>query len=469
MKKAIVLGLDIGTTNVKAAAFRVSGELVAEASKNYPTYYPQPGWAEQAPADWQAAVMLTLKQLVARLGDQVEDIAALGLSTHAPGFIPVDGRGVPLLERIPIWQDERSLKQGQRLLAEIGSHWVGLGMPFAAFAAKLKWFTENYPDLAKEARYALGVKAFLVHWLTGRYATDPSSEPGNSAAWERMCRACGWSLTKLAPVLAESAVAGEIRSELAEACGLKTPIPVVMGLNDGASATLGNGALKPGEGILTLGTNGVVFLVSDRPVAAELRLQQAFFCWPYVEGRWILGGQTKTGAASLQWLVGIFTNKKPTTADYDQILLECAGKPPGSHGVMFFPYLMGRGTPHDDPALTGAFMGLRMQTERADLVHAVLEGVAFTLREVTEALEHIQQKIEGLSITGGGAQSELWVQIVADVLNQPLQHGKGDLSLGAAILAAHGAGLFPTLQAALGAMRPETQHDPAPAGDSGNL
>ncbi len=430
MKKSIVLGLDIGTTNVKAAAFGGTGELIAEASEIYPTYYPQPGWAEQSPADWQAAVKCTLQRLVIRLGDQVDQIAALGLSTHAPGLIPVNVRGVPLLDRIPIWQDERSLEQGRKLLQTIGPHWVGLGMPFAAFAAKLKWFTENHPELTREVRYALGVKAYLVHYLTGRYATDPSSEPGNSKAWERMCDACNWSLNQLAPVLPESEVVGEMRSEIAEECGLDGPIPVVLGLNDGASATLGNGALTSGEGVITLGTNGVLFLVSDLPVPPEVRLEQAVFCWPYVEGRWVLGGQTKTGAASLQWLVGILTDKKPTDGDFEKILRACAAKPAGSHGVMFFPYLMGRGTPHDDPSITGGFVGLRMQSDRADLAHAVLEGVTFSLREVTDAFGYIQQKINGLSITGGGAQSELWSQMVADVLNKPLQHCEGTRAWG---------------------------------------
>ncbi len=457
MNKSIVLGLDLGTTNVKVAAFRINGELVAEASESYPTYYPHPGMAEQSPVEWQVAVKRSLQQLALKLGDQVGDIAALGLSAHAPGFVPVNAIGDPILDRVPIWQDERSYEQGEKLLQAIGPHWIGLGMPFSSFAAKLKWFTETHPDKAKDTLFAIGAKAFLANYLTGQYATDPSSEPGNAKTWERMCDACGWSLTQLPPILEFREVIGEMRSEFEEEIGLKGPIPIVLGLNDGASATLGNGLVTSGEGVITMGTNGVVFLVTDFPVPPEMRLKQAVFCWPYVEGRWIIGGQTKTGAASLQWFVEILQDKKTKVGDFDKIIQSCSTTPAGNNGIMFYPYLMGRGTPYDDPSVTGAFVGLRMQSVQADLIHAVLEGVAFSLREVTDALELIEQNIKRLSITGGGAQSKLWRQLVSDVLNKPLMQCEGDSSLGAAIIAAHGVGIFPTIQSALSAMVPETR------------
>ena len=188
--------------------------------------------------------------------------------------------------------------------------------------------------------------------------------------------------------------------------GLKHTLPVVMGLNDGGSATLGSGAYDAGEGVITLATNGVVFLVSDRPVPAELRLSSSIFCWPFVDERWICGGQTKTGAASLQWLLGILTDGAAAGPDFDRLLLACAESPAGSHGVRFFPYLMGQGTPRDNPAAREAFSGLTMQTDRADLTRAVLEGVAFTLRDVVEELVRIGLCPRELNITGGGAQSD---------------------------------------------------------------
>lgn len=457
MTGPITLGLDVGTTNVKAAGFLEDGRVVAAASQSYPTYYPQRGWAEQRPADWEAAITTTLRELLTELGADAGRIVALGLSAHAPGLVPVDASGAPLLERIPIWQDERSRDQGERLLEEVGPDWVGLGMPFAAFAAKLKWFAETYPELARETQHALGIKAYLAGWLTGRHATDPSSEPGRIERWRRVCRACGWSLDQLPPVLPASEVVGELREELAREIGFRRPVPVVMGLNDGASATLGDGALQPGEAVITLATNGVIFLVSDRPISAETRLRHTLFCWPYVGPRWIIGGQTKAGAGCLQWLHGLFRDATGETFDIDRMLRECAEAPPGDNRVLFFPYLMGRGTPADDPSATGAFLGLTMRTNRADLTRAVLEGVAFSLREILNTFTGRGIEVSALSLTGGGARSELWRQITADVLQRPLRLSAGDSCLGAAMLASTGIGLHPTVEAAVERMQQETR------------
>ena len=140
----------------------------------------------------------------------------------------MDGRGAPLLDRVPIWQDERAVLQARRLLEEIGPDWVGLGMPFASFAAKLRWFVETHPALAADTTYALGIKAYLAHWLTGNYATDPSSEPGNAPLWQAACQACGWSTDRLPPVLAATAPVGELRPGLWQELGFKHPVPVVM-------------------------------------------------------------------------------------------------------------------------------------------------------------------------------------------------------------------------------------------------
>jgi xylulokinase len=457
MNSPLLLGLDIGTTHVKAVAFRPDGEAVAAELRAYPTYYPQPGWAEQSPDDWQAAVGSCLQELTARLGSEADRITALGLSAHAPGLIPVDAHGSAVVERVPTWQDERSVDQARRLLQMIGPDWVGLGMPFASFAAKLKWFTETQPALAREARYALGVKAYLARWLTGRCATDPSGEPGNTEAWRTMCDACGWSLDRLAPVVPATEVIGDLRTDLHQELGLKHPLPVVMGLNDGGSATLGNGAYDPGEGVITLATNGVVFLVSDKPVPAEVRLSRSIFCWPFVDERWIVGGQNKAGASSLQWFLGLLTQGPATGADFDRLLDACAEPPVGSHGVLFFPYLMGQGTPRDNPSASGAFTGLTMKTNRADLARAVLEGVAFTLRDVLDELVRIGPSPKRLNITGGGARSELWRQIIADVLSRPLGYSEADSCLGAAMLAAVGTGAFPDIRSACSRMKPVTQ------------
>jgi xylulokinase len=456
MKDPLVVGLDLGTTRVKGAVYAADGRLVAEAANAYPTFYPRTGWAEQSPADWHAAIQKTLKEALAALGRGVERIAALGLSCHAPSLVPVDADGAPMLARVPIWQDERSAEQARRLIQEIGCEWVGLGIPYAAFAAKLKWFVESHPDLARATRFAFGTKAYLAHWLTGRNTTDPSSEPSSSDEWSEVCRACGWTLERLPSVIEPTDVVGPLRAELAGEIGLDRPVPVVIGLNDGGSSVLGNGAIMAGEGVVTLGTNGVIFVVADEPVAAELRLARAVFCWPYVDGRWITGGQTKTGGASLEWILGIL-HREPTEQDFDSILSQAADVPPGCDRVIFLPYLIGQGTPRDNPSATGAFAGLTMGTTRGHLTRAVLEGVAFTLRDVLEELKRLQVATDRLSITGGGAGSGLWRGIVAEVLGTPLGHGEGDSCLGAAILASVGIGLHADVASACSAMCPPAE------------
>lgn len=448
----LVLGLDIGTTYVKVAAFRPDGQAVAQAQRAYPTYYPRPGWAEQSPDDWLRAARGCLREAIAELGQEAEAICAIGLSAHAPAMIPVDACGVPLLDRVPIWQDERSAEQAEWLLEAIGPGFVGLGLPRASFAAKLKWFGHAYPGLADRARFAVGVKAFVGHWLTGRFATDPSSEPGNDEQWETVCRACNWSLDRLPPAVEATNRLGQLRQELAEELGLRSPIPVAAGLNDGACTTLGNGACEAGQGVVALSTNGVVFLVTDRMVVPEVRQRRSLFFWPFVSGRSIVGGQNKAGASCLQWLLGILRDGAAGDADYERLLTACAGSPPGSRGVRFLPFLMGRGTPHDDPTATASFVGLTPRAGRGDLGRAVLEGVAFTIRDILEELVRIGAEVRQLRITGGGARSELWRQIISDVLGMSLGYSGADSCLGAAMLAGVAAGVFDTVEAACRSM-----------------
>jgi xylulokinase len=454
MKQSILIGLDIGTTNIKAAAYFENGKLIAEASHRYPIWYPQQGWVEQDPKDWERSSIAALTSVFQQLGSDSRLVAGLALSTHAPGFVPLDKNHRVLLERVPIWQDERSLVQAEALLEEIGTDWVGLGTPMASFAAKLRWFSESHLDLVQSARYALGVKSYMTYWLTGKFATDPSSEPGDEVREERICTACGWSPEQFAPVYPATTVIGELRQELVDEMGLKNRIPVVLGLNDGASATLANGALSVGEAVISLGTNGVVFLVSDSPIPSAERFEKALFCWPYLEGRWIAGGQTKTGACSLDWIASIL--KDPSVdIDIDTLLEEASETPMGSGGVIFLPYLMGSGTPNDDPAVSGAVLGLTMRQTRGDLIRAVLEGVAFTLRDVQKELQGYGLSIDELWITGGGARSKLWRDIMAQVLNRTLKYTKVDSSLGAAMLASVGVGIHGDIDTARQLMTPK--------------
>jgi xylulokinase len=458
----VLIGLDLGTTNAKAAAYDLDGQTLAEAAVGYPTYYPAAGWAEQQPRDWLTALADVLRKLSADLGERRRDVAGLALSAHGPGLVLVDEHGQSLTQFCPTWQDERCVEQGRRLLDAVGPGWIGIGMPLSGFPAKLLWAVEHQSDAARRAKYALGVKEYVVCWLTGQVVTEPSSGPGNADWWPPVFAACGWPVRKLARVMPSTAVAGELLPALCTEFGLPKALPVVMGLNDGASAALANGMVIPGESTVTLATNGVARIVVEQPISPDTRLANGLFCWPYVNGTWVTGGFAKSAASALQWLAGV-VNTGGSEAYLDVALAESAAA--AGRDVIFLPYLMGRGTPHNDPEARGAFLNLTLATTRGDLFRAVLEGVAFALRDIFERLARLGPVPGRIHISGGGARSDLWRQIVADVLQRTVIYSAADSTLGAAIVAAVGLGLHRSFAEAVAAMT-RALHESIPRADT---
>lgn len=446
MREALFLGLDLGTTNAKAAAYNGHGAVVATGVAAYPTSYPQPGWAEQRPADWLTALTTATQQLLATLGDRKADLVAMGLSAHGPGVVLVDETGRPLLATSPTWQDTRCLAQGQWLIDTVGLGWAGQGMPDNSFPPKLRWIIENHPVVAQQARYALGVKEFIAHWLTGAFATEPTATGGGQRWWTPVFEACGWSTARLPPIVPSTTVIGRVRRAVAEPLGLP-PLPVVIGLGDGAAATLSMGALQPGDMVLTLATAGVIRTILAEPLAPHLRLVHNLFYWPYVGEQWIAGGQLKAAASALEW----FARSHGETS-LETVLAEAEQSPPGSRGVNFLPYLMGRGSPDPNPAATGAFLGLTLNNQRGDLTRAVLEGVAYEFRTLLDELLQLGSPCAELRMSGGGARSLLWRQILAAVLARPVTYYAADSTLGAAIIAAVGSGAYAGLAEAVAMM-----------------
>ena len=464
MDEPLLLGLDLGTTNAKAAVYDRQGRLVAESSAAYATHYPQPGWAEQRPADWLRALTTACRQLMHQLGPRRQELVGIGLAAHGPGLVLVDQQGQPLLDTSPTWQDTRCLAQAEHLLAVAGPYPTGMGLPHNTFLAKLLWVYEHNPGIARRTHVALGVKDYLAHWLTGEFVTEPSTNAGAQVWPQAVVAACGWSVDRLAQVVASTARIGPLLPIRAEALGLPVGLPVVIGLNDGASATLSMGAVQPHEMVLTLATSGVLRVVLQDPIAPQTQLDHKLFAWPYVPGRSIAGGHIRLGASALSWFADTHWTGH-ADGDYIGVLAEAATSPPGSRGVIFLPYLLGRGGPQADDAAQGGFLGLTFATTRADLARAVLEGVAFAFRELLDDFAGMGYVPPLIRISGGGARSELWRQILADVLNCPLAYFTADSTLGAAMMAAVGVGLYATCDAAVDAMvhapeitQPQLQH-----------
>jgi xylulokinase len=452
MMDLLLAGIDIGTTSIKLSLYNLKGMVVFEECEEYPTYYRRPGWAEQSPNDWKKVILSLFRKLSVYVRSSSYKIGGLGFSVHAPSLIFLDEYGSSLQDFVPIWCDERSAEKAEKLLERVGPDFVGLGLPLASFPAKLLWYMEERPDEVKKAILATGIKGYLLKWLTGELATDPSSEPGQEDRWRPIMPACGWSVDKLPPLFEPTRVIGNVCNEVLQKANLSETFPVVVGLNDGSCSILSTGAYQNKDATLELATNGVFYLVSDRPMPLQTCAQHAFFCWNYLDGRWIIGGQTKCGASAFDWANELFGAE--SIQGIEKMIEIAQAGPVGSNGIMFFPYLRGRGTPADNPNARGMIAGLGINTAREHLYRAIIEGVVISIHEIVEYLQRANFTMERVFITGGGAKSGFVRQIAADILGIPLYWSQTRATLGAAILAAVGVGIYEDITTALSQMSP---------------
>jgi xylulokinase len=413
-----LVGLDVGTTGVKAIAVAPSGEVLARAEEPYALSTPQPGWAEQDPEDWWRAS----ERALAGLG--VEP-AGIGLSGQMHGLVALDAADKVLRPAI-LWNDQRTGAECAEIEERLGfDRLVALtgNRALTGFTApKLLWLRRHEPEVYGRIAHILLPKDYVRLRLTGERAVDVADASGT--------------------LLFD--VAGRRWSE--EVCGaLEIPLewlppahesPQVAGAGDQAAGALGVGVDRPGPVSVVLGTSGVVFGVLPA-YAADAEARVHVFCHA-VPGRWHAMGVMLSAAGSLRWLRDVLG------APYDELLAEAEGRPPGAEGLLFAPYLAGERTPHADPDARGAFAGLSLRHDRGALVRAVLEGVAFGLRDSLELLRALGLEPEVGRVSGGGARSELWLRIVASVLGVRLERTAVEegAAYGAALLAGVRAGVF---------------------------
>ncbi len=457
MNEPLLIGIDLGTTNAKVTCYDLEGHSQAEAVHSHPTKMPQSGWYEQDPRDWLAVLGQALQEVGGSLGSRAGDVVGLAVSNFGPGLVMLDESGEPLAP-CPTWQDERCRSQGEKLLDAVGSDWVGLGPPLTGFPAKLLWAVENTPELIARSQYVTDIKGFLINWLTGQPATDPSSGPGSMSWWAPAFDYAHWPVEKLPRVVASTEAAGGLRPELARQSNLRPETPVFASVNDGAAATIGSGAVCLSDSVTTLATNCACRLVLAGRLPPETILNRHLFSWPFVGGNWIGGGFTCSGAGSLQWLADLFGIPRDP-AEYDRLLADAARVPPGSRGVVFIPYLAGRGSPEANPDLRGGFVKVGLGHGRPEFARAVLEGIAFAVLEIYAEFRRLGFEIGPIRLTGGGARSGLWRQIIANALDRPVTRAGSDSTLGDAMVAAVGLGLCPDFNAASQAMVHPTAHE----------
>ncbi len=443
--RSVFLGLDLGTSGVRVVAVDRSGAIVEESGAGYPLLTPQPGWTEQDANQWWAACLSALRDLMAKLGDARRP-DGLSFSGQMHGMVPLDAEGLPLRPAL-LWNDQRTGDQvaaieraipRATLIRRTGNRAAtGFQLP------KVLWLRDREPERFSRMAKALLPKDFIAYRLTGAMATEPSDGSGTGCFhlankdWDDdILAAVGLSRSLFPEIVASTAVVGRVTGEVARVTGLPDGLPVVAGAGDNAAAATGLGISNrfPSRGSVSLGTSGVIFMPLAAPTP-EPEGRVHLFC--HADGNYHLLGVTLSAAGSLQW----FRDTLSPDTEFDALIEEAAGSEPGARGAVFRPYLAGERTPHMDPALRASWSGLSLASTRADLVRSVLEGVAFSLRDAYDLITPLRP-IEALVATGGGARSDLWLQMVSDVLQVPLLRPRSNqgAAFGAALLAMIGTG-----------------------------
>jgi xylulokinase len=450
-----LLGIDASTTATKALLIDEQGRVAATATTEYPYETPQPLWSEQDPALWWDGAVQSIRQVLAQAAIDPGQIAAVGLTGQMHGLVLLDEQGAVLRPAI-LWNDQRTGAQCDEIRARLGKanliRITGNDALTGFTAPKILWVREHEPEVFARTAMILLPKDYLRARLTGRYATDKADGAGTLLM---DLRTRDWSAEVLAGLEIPSHLmpssyegpetTGAITAQAAASTGLRAGTPVVAGGGDQAAGAVGVGAVAEGIVSLALGTSGVVFATVNGPVyEPEGRLHA--FCHA-APGRWHLMGVMLSAAGSLRW----YRDTVAPGQDYDALLAPAASIPPGSEGLLFLPYLTGERTPHPDPLARGAFVGLTVRHTLPHLTRAVLEGVAFGLRDSFELMKGVGlSQIRQVRVSGGGARSALWRQILADVLNSELAtvNTTEGAAYGAALLAGVGAGIWSDVDAA---------------------
>ena len=464
-------GIDLGTSAVKAAIFSEKGKLISSASVEYPLYQPRNGWAEQEPEDWYNGAVSAIKTAVADGGVDPADIVSVGMSGQMHGLVMLDRSGQPLRRSI-IWCDQRTAEECRELTEKLGYDKlieITANPALAGFtASKILWVKKNEPEIFGKCRYILLPKDYLRYRLTGELATEVSDASGMQLLdiahrrWSpEMLEAVGITENMLGKVYESPDITGYITKEASQATGLPVTACVVGGAGDNAAAAVGSGIVTVGKAFTTIGTSGVVFAHTDEPVLDRRGRVHTFCC--AVPGKWHVMGVTQAAGLSLKWFRDNFCSAEVETArlmGIDPYVLmdkEAENSPLGANGLLYMPYLMGERTPHLDSECRGAFIGLSAAHSRGDMIRAVMEGVAFSLLDCEEIFSEMGIKINEMYACGGGGRSKVWRGMLADMYGckvKTLKSSEG-AALGAAILAATGAGIYPSVENACSAMTEE--------------
>jgi xylulokinase len=453
--KSYFLGVDISTTSSKALLIDDAGEVVAVASSPHTLQTPRPLWSEQNPLEWWQAVCVSIRSVLKKTGVKAEIVAAIGLTGQMHGLVLLDDAGEVLRPAI-LWNDQRTQAQCDEIHRRIGREkfiQITGNVALTGFTApKILWVKENEPEIYAKATHVLLPKDFVRYKLTGDFAMDKADGSGTvlfdlkERDWSgEVLSALDIPRSWMPPLYEGPQITGHLTQTAAAATGLNAGTPVMAGGGDQAAQAVGVGAVEPGIIGLTVGTSGVVFATTPSAlIEPEGRLHA--FCHA-VPGMWHFMGVMLSAAGSLQWYRDTLT----PGISFDDLLKEAESVPAGSEGLQFLPYLSGERTPHPDPLARGAFIGLTLRHGRGHMTRAVLEGVAFGLKDIFALIQNAGLgEIVQVRASGGGIKSPLWRQILASVLEAELTTvGVVEgAAYGAALLAGVGAGVWPNVATA---------------------
>ncbi len=462
------IGLDLGTTGVRAILVSERGAIISAHDAAHELLLPRPGWAESDAQRWWSGAIQTLAAVAADARSRGIAPAAIGLTGQMHGAVLLDGAGGVVRPPI-LWCDVRTGPQAQAAERALGSELVAVaGNPALPnfTATKLLWVREVEPERFGRVRHLLLPKDYIRYRLTGMLATDVTDASGTllfdvaRRSWSRSILAALELPESLLPPAFESVeVAGTLTAEAAAATGLPRGLPVAAGAGDQPAGAIGAGVTGPDGSMISLGTSGVVFVPTRRPLPdpdGRLHLLCAA-----VAGQWCYLGVTQAAAESLRWL-----SERVLNQEIPQLLEAAAQVPPGARGLRYLPYLMGERTPHLDAQARGAFFGLTARHGAADLTRAVLEGVAMSLRDAVELVLGLGSAVTDARVIGGGARSPLWRSILSAVLGMPVGHlpTEEGPALGAAVLAAVAVGAHASVVSAAQAMVPPPRREPPDPG-----
>ncbi len=445
----LYIGIDLGTSAVKLLLMDSDGKIVSIVSKEYGISFPKPGWSEQNPYDWFDQTMDGLKELLS--GCEKEKVAGISFGGQMHGLVTLDEKDNVLRPAI-LWNDGRTTEETNYLNEVIGKEKLSAytaNIAFAGFTApKILWMQKNEPDLWAKVNKIMLPKDYLAYRLSGTFCTDYSDASGmllldvEHKKWsEEMLEICHVKREQLPDLYESFDVVGTLKPELAEQLGLSKEVKIIAGASDNAAAAVGTGTVGEGRCNLSLGTSGTIFISSKK---FGVDAHNALHSFDHADGGYHLMGCMLSAASCNKWWMDDILKTK----DYagEQRAIEKLGE----NHVFFLPYLMGERSPHNNPDARAMFLGMSMDTTREDMTQAVLEGVAFGLRDSLEVARSLGISIERSKICGGGAKSPLWRKIIAAVMNLKLdiiesEEGPG---YGGAILAAVGCGEYESVEAA---------------------